>query len=74
MTRLLDLVVRRWRDRAAVRAEHCLEPTLHRRVDRLPQRMSDRRRLRADRRRRPGDIGHRIDDASRRAWGRDYLP
>ena len=63
----VDHVLRRWQDRASVRAEHCLEPTLRRRIDRLPQRLADRRS-------RPGDIGERIEQASRRAWGRDYIP
>jgi hypothetical protein len=70
----VDHLLGRWQDRAAVRAEHCLDPTLRRRIDRLPQRLADRRRLRADRRSRPGDIGERIDEASRRAWGRDFIP
>jgi hypothetical protein len=71
---LVDRFLSRWRDRAAVRAEHCLEPTWRRRLDRMPERLADRRRLRADRRSRPGDIGGRIDEASRRAWGRDHIP
>jgi hypothetical protein len=71
---LVDHLLSHWQDRAAVRAEHTLEPTLRRRVDRVPQRLVDRRRLRADRRARPGDIGGRIEEASRRAWGRDYIP
>jgi hypothetical protein len=71
---LVDHFLSRWRDRAAVRAEHNLEPTWRRRMDRMPDRLADRRRLRADRRSRPGDVGGRIDEASRRAWGRDYIP
>jgi hypothetical protein len=71
---LVDHLLRRWQDRAAVRSEHCLDPTLRRRIDRLPERLADRRLLRADRRSRPGDIGERIEAASRRAWGRDYIP
>lgn len=66
--------MRRWQDRAAVRAEHTLEPTLQRRIDRLPQRLGDRRALRADRRDRRRQVGARIAEASQRAWGRDYLP
>ncbi|QEC47354.1 hypothetical protein FSW04_07000 [Baekduia soli] len=70
----MDLVLRSWQDRAAVRAEHCLEPTLRRRIDRIPQRLSDRRRLRRQRRQVPRDVGTAIDDASRRMWGQTYRP
>jgi hypothetical protein len=66
--------MRRWQDRAAARAEHVLEPTLRRRVDRLPQRWADRRGLRAERRLRRRQIGKRIEEASSRSWGKDYLP
>jgi hypothetical protein len=66
--------VRRWRDRAAVRAEYCLEPTWRRRLDRMPQDWSDRRALRAERRARPRDFGALLDDATQRAWGRCWKP
>jgi hypothetical protein len=67
-------LIARWEQRAAVRAEHELEPTLRRRVDRLPSRWRDRRALRAERHARGHDLGRAIDDASARAWGRDWLP
>jgi hypothetical protein len=67
-------LTRRWQDRAAVRAEHVLEPTLRRRLDRLPQRWVDHRVLRAERRLRRRQVGERISEASARSWGRDYLP
>jgi hypothetical protein len=74
MSGLLDRLARHWRDRAAVRAEHVLEPTWRRRLDRLPQRWADRRVLRDERRPRRRQIGERIDEASSRSWGKDYLP
>jgi hypothetical protein len=74
MTRLVDHAMRHWRDRAAVRAEHCLEPTWHRRLDQLPQRVADRRALRAERRARPRDFEAALQDATARAWGRCWMP
>jgi hypothetical protein len=69
MTRLVWHVVGHWQDRAAVRAEHCLEPNWRTRLDRLPQRWADRRALRAERRARPHDFTARLQDASERSWG-----
>ena len=60
--------IRGWQDRAAVRAEHTLTPTRRRRLDRLPQRIGDRLALRAERRARPHDFAHALDDATARAW------
>jgi hypothetical protein len=71
---LVGRVIARWEERAAVRAEHQLELTLRRRVDRLPARWRDRRALRAERHARAHDVGRAIDEASRRARARDYLP
>ena len=63
----------RWEDRAAVRAEHGLEPTLRRRIDRLPRRWADRRLLRAERRaRRKGP--DMIAEALYRAQGKGQPP
>jgi hypothetical protein len=66
-------LLQRWEDRAAVRAEHELEPTFRRRIDRVPRRLADRRRLRMERRARPRD-GRAIDDALERAMGRGQPP
>jgi hypothetical protein len=72
MSRLVDSAVRRWRDGAALRAEHELEPTLRRRIDRIPQRLHDRRALRAERRLRSHmDIGEAVSRAQGEAWSRD---
>ena len=60
---------RRWDAAGAVRAEHCLEPTWRRRLDRLPQRVEDRwalHRERAARRR-------RIDGAAERAYSEAWM-
>jgi len=61
MARLLEPLIGRWRDAAAVRAEHELRPTCRRRLDRLLQRTADRRALAAERRQR---IRRDIDDAA----------
>jgi hypothetical protein len=69
MSRLLKHLVSQWQDRAAVRAEQTLEPTLHRRLDRAAQRWADRRVLRQERRARcktPAEI----DEAIIRTWGK----
>jgi hypothetical protein len=69
MARLVKHAVGRWQDRAAVRAEQQLDPTLRRRFDRLPQRLADRRALRAERRlrRRSADD---IERALAESWGK----
>jgi hypothetical protein len=66
---LFDRLRRRWAYRAAVRAEHTLEPTVLRRLDRWPERRRDRAALRAERRRRPHDIGGAIQRAQGTGWG-----
>jgi hypothetical protein len=59
----------RWRYRAAIRAEHTLEPTLRRRLDRVPEAWAARRALRRERRNRPRSTSD-IDAAIGRHWGR----
>ena len=63
---------RRWKDAAARRSEMTLEPTLRRRLDRLPQRMRDRRALRAERRARPHDFDAALEKAQSRGWGGEH--
>ncbi|HUO70708.1 MAG TPA: hypothetical protein VMU39_08025 [Solirubrobacteraceae bacterium] len=66
----MDSLISRWRDGAAVRAEHELDPTRRRRFDRLPQHFKDRRALRAERRlRAKRDIG----DAARMAESTTFI-
>jgi hypothetical protein len=66
---LLQRMMRRWRYRAAIRAEHTLEPTLRRRLDRAPEAWAARRALRRERRARPRSTND-IDAAIGRSWGR----
>ncbi|MCW2991861.1 MAG: hypothetical protein JWM73_2455 [Solirubrobacterales bacterium] len=73
MRAALRALIERWQDRAAVRAEHVLEPTRRRRFDRLPQRISSRRALRAERRLHPPDPAA-IDAAIGRTWARNNRP
>jgi hypothetical protein len=70
---LLEGMMRRWRYRAAIRAEHTLEPTLRRRLDRVPEAWAARRALRQDRRlrtRSPSDIDALIAQQWTRILGR----
>ena len=60
---------RRWDVAGAVRAEHCLEPTWRRRLDRLPQRLEDRWALRCERAARR----RRIDGAAERAYSEAWM-
>jgi hypothetical protein len=68
MSRLVKHVVGRWEDRAAVRSERELEPTLRRRFDRLPQWLADHRATRAERRLRRHSASD-IDSAVSKSWG-----
>ena len=65
----LDRLWRRWEDRAAARLEHHLEPSLARRLDRLPTNVRHRLELRAERRARHRDVGAEIAKGPARAWG-----
>ena len=71
MSRRRGSFVSRWQDGAAVRAELELEPTLRRRLDRLPQQLKDRRELRAERRLRgKRDFGDAARIAEAEMWRR----
>lgn len=59
---------RRWDDASAVRAEHCLDPTWRRRLDRLPQRWDDRRALRRERAARRRRIDGAAELGFSQAW------
>ena len=69
MSGLVHGMMRSWRYRAAIRAEHTLEPTLRRRLDRVPEEWAARRALRRDRRLRTRSASD-IDAAIARHWGR----
>lgn len=63
-------LVDRWQDRAAVRSEHELEPTLRRQFDRWPQRGRSWRARRTERRARQRSSAD-IDGAVGRAYGKN---
>jgi hypothetical protein len=69
MAGIVKHAVARWQDRAAVRSEQELDPTLRRRLDRLPQRLADRRATRAERRLRPRSADD-IERALAQSWGK----